>query len=211
MTTETQVTGPADTTPAAPQGADPAATTPQDTTLLTDDKGTTPADTKPTESKPEDKPADTKAEDKPIEYGEFTAPEGMELDAELLGAFKTLGAELKLPQEQAQKVLDLGVKLMQKQTQAFTDMVDGWAAEAKADKEIGGDKFDENLGAAKKALDAFGNDALKQALRMSGMGNHPEVLRFMHKVGKAISEDGFVKGQPGRSAQPFYSNSKHNT
>ena len=32
-------------------------------------------------------------------------------------------------------------------------------------------------------------------LESTGMGNHPALVRFAHKVGQAISEDGFLRGR----------------
>jgi len=31
---------------------------------------------------------------------------------------------------------------------------------------------------------------------MTGLGNHPEVIRAFYKAGKAISEDRFIPGSP---------------
>jgi hypothetical protein len=57
---------------------------------------------------------------------------------------------------------------------------------------------------AKKALDAFGTAELRSLLNESGLGNHPEVIRFMFRAGKAISEDSMVTGTKGeaKSARP---------
>jgi hypothetical protein len=64
-----------------------------------------------------------------------------------------------------------------------------WEAAITADKDIGGDKLPENLAIAKKALADFGTPALTELLEKSKLGNHPEVIRFMVKAGKAISQD----------------------
>jgi hypothetical protein len=65
---------------------------------------------------------------------------------------------------------------------------------------IGGDKLAENLGIARKALDQFGTPELKDVLNMTGFGNHPAVIRAFYKIGKAISEDKFVKGSTPSAA-----------
>jgi hypothetical protein len=72
--------------------------------------------------------------------------------------------------------------------------VETWVEQVKADKDIGGDKLDENLGIARKALDHFGTPELKDVLNASGLGNHPAVIKAFVKAGKAISEDTFVTG-----------------
>lgn len=171
-------------TPAA-QSTDASATPAADTgTVTTDPKqGDAP--------KPGDKPDDGKPAD--VAY-EFTLPEGVDLKGEALEELKATAKELGLTQEQAQRVADLGAK----QAQGFAaqlveqqkTLTAEWAEQTTTDKEIGGDKLPENLGVAKKALDTFGSPALKTLLNQSGLGNHPEVVRFMVKAGKAISEDG---------------------
>ena len=68
---------------------------------------------------------------------------------------------------------------------------------SQSDEEFGGENLSSNLEVAKSALDAFGTDPLKQLLAESGLGNHPEVIRFMYRAGKAISEDSYVGNSQG--------------
>lgn len=135
----------------------------------------------------------------PEQYEEFTAPEGVDLDPALSGDLKTLAKELDLTQEQAQKVADLGAKLTQthvaKQAEALAAAAQEWETQARADTEYGGDGFESNLGHAKKAIDAFATPELKKLLNETRLGNHPEVIRFMVRAGKAISEDRFIGGR----------------
>lgn len=132
---------------------------------------------------------------------EFVEPEGVNMDKEVLGEFEGIAKELKLSQEEAQKVTDIGVKLAQKWEAKQADVIQQaaaeWAATATADKEYGGDKLTESLTTAKKALDAFGTPELRTLLNDSRLGNHPEVIRFMVRAGKAISEDRMVTGGAG--------------
>lgn len=135
---------------------------------------------------------ETKAE-APESY-ELKMPEGMELDSVTAEEFTAIAKELKLDQATAQKFADLGAKMAQRQVENHARLVESWTESVKTDKEIGGDKLAENLGVARKAIDAFGSDSFKALLNQSGMGNHPEVVKFAYKVGKAISEDRFVTG-----------------
>lgn len=132
---------------------------------------------------------------------EFKSPEGVEMDKESMGEFEGVAKELKLSQEEAQKVTDIGAKLAQKweakQVETIQQAAAEWAATATADKEYGGDKLTESLTVAKKALDAFGTPELRSLLNDSRLGNHPEVIRFMVRAGKAISEDRMVTGGAG--------------
>ncbi len=134
---------------------------------------------------------------------EFKAPEGREYDADFLTTFAEVAKELDLPQDKAQVVLDkLSEKAQERQSAKLEEAKAQWLADSKKDTEFGGDKLEENLGIAKKALDAFGSDLLKAMLNDSGLGNHPELIRFFFKVGKAISEDTFMGGHREGKGQP---------
>jgi len=123
-------------------------------------------------------------------------PEGVELDQAATTEFTAIAKELKLDQAAAQKLADIGAKMAQRQADAHAQLVETWTEQVKTDKEIGGDKLAENLGVARKAIDTFGSPELKALLNSTGLGNHPEVVKLAFKVGKAISEDGFVSGSP---------------
>jgi hypothetical protein len=174
-----QGTGTPSTTPGEQQattGAETSQTSAQPT-VLTDAAPTTP----PAEATPD--------------YT-FEMPEGIELDKSATEEFTAIAKELKLPQDAAKKLVDLEVKRIQAQQQQHQSLVNEWAEQVKADKDLGGDKLDENLAVARKAIDAFGTPELKELLNTTGLGNHPEVVKAFFKAGKAISEDGFVRGAP---------------
>lgn len=130
---------------------------------------------------------------------EFKAPEGAQYDDGVLDEFSAVAKELGLSQDDAQKVVErMGVKMAQRATErqqaAFEEYRNNLAEQTRNDKEIGGEKLDENLAVARKALDAFGTPELRTFLEESGMGNHPELIRAFVRAGKAISEDKFVAG-----------------
>lgn len=153
--------------------------------------------------------ADTDTQLAPETYAEFNLPEGMTADAALLDEATPLFKELGLTQEQAQKLVDFQVKQVeasgQQQADAFNQQLNDWLTDAKADKEIGGDMFDKNIAIAKAGVSAFGTPEFKQLLDDTGMGNHPEVIRFMVKVGKLTQEDspGNPSGQASKSVDPI--------
>lgn len=157
--------------------------------------------------KPTDKPEDEeqKQEGAPEKY-EFTAGEGVVLDADALKDFEPVARDLNLTNEQAQKLVDAYPKILagvqQRQAEAWQKQTEGWAETVKADKEIGGDKLTANLSAAQRALDQFGTPELKEYLNATGLGNHPDLVKTFVKIGKAMSEDGMVDGsnQGQRSA-----------
>lgn len=126
---------------------------------------------------------------------EFKSNTGKEFDPEVMTSFSEVAKELNLPQDAAQKMIDkLAPKIQERQQQVIDQVRTDWAQQASSDKEYGGEKLAENLSVAKKALDAFGTPELRSLLNESGLGNNPEVIRFMYRAGKAISEDRFVGG-----------------
>lgn len=138
-----------------------------------------------------------KGTEAPVNY-EFKAPEGKEFDPDVLSVYTEVAKELNLSQEAAQKILDrMGPKVAERQAEQLEALRTDWANSSKADKEFGGEKLQENLALAKKAFDSFGTPELRQLLNESGLGNHPEVIRFMYRAGKSISGDRFVSGSQG--------------
>lgn len=137
----------------------------------------------------------------PEQYEEFKAPEGQQFDPEVLTNFKEVAKELNLSQEAAQKMLDkMAPVVAQRQAQQVEGLRTMWAEQSTADKEFGGEKLQENLGVARKALDTFGSPELKGLLNESGLGNHPEFIRLLYRAGKAIGEDSFVGGNKSAGA-----------
>jgi hypothetical protein len=174
-TPSTDAGEPTTTDSTAAPAADIAATAPADATSTQDAKPTEPV--------------------VPETY-DLKMPEGVELDQAATTEFTAIAKELKLDQAAAQKLADIGAKMAQRQADAHAQLVETWTEQVKTDKEIGGDKLAENLGVARKAIDTFGSPELKALLNSTGLGNHPEVVKLAFKVGKAISEDGFVSGSP---------------
>lgn len=132
---------------------------------------------------------------------DLTMPDGFVADPELMGEFETLAKEAKLPNEVAQKFVSLAPKMaeriQQQQAEQWAEQVSQWAKDCEADKEFGGDKFKESVGHAQKALGEFGTPELRAALDQTGYGNHPELLRMLAKIGRAMSDDGMVRGGQG--------------
>ncbi len=171
----------------------------------TDDKG---GDQKAAEKDGEDKgeKGEKDGEDKagaPEEYGEFTFPEGINPSSEMVTEFSTIAKELDLDQATAQRFVDLQGKFelqrAEAAAQAWEDTISGWLDEAKADKDLGGDKWDETMAVCARAMEAFGSPELKEALNFSGLGNHLAVIAFVHAIGSEVSEDGFrATGRAGK-------------
>jgi len=154
---------------------------------------------------------ESSGEEAPDQYEQFTLPEGMEVDEKRMESFQEFAKANGMSQEAAQKTLDYMAdempKLMQEVSQAQMDAYMqqqlGWKQSYEKDPEIGGDKRTETEAAATRALRAFGNESLVELLDIYdaeknpnglGLGNHPEVMRFLAKAGAVLSEDGHVAG-----------------
>jgi len=151
----------------------------------------------------------------PETYEEFQFPDGVEMNAEAVTEFKELAKAANLDQETAQKFASFGpkiiTKVMEGQIKAMNAVVDGWADQTKADPEIGGVKLTENLAVASKAMKAFATPELRTLLDKfdkeknpngTGLGNNPEFVRLMVRVGNALGEDKLVTGnEPGHTGR----------
>lgn len=194
---------PVDSDPAAPDPADA-----DDGTILGGDPQDPPADPDPADPAPESPP----------EKYELTAPEGMTLDEETLAEADPIFRELGLTNEKAQTLIPVAAKFAERiaeQTRQQQDQVivnevvaqrKAWAAEARADAEIGGGNWDQTQELAAKALDALGypkGSTFRSFLTDSGLGNHPEMIRAMRKIGELVGEDNdFVRADAAVQVKP---------
>ena len=65
--------------------------------------------------------------------------------------------------------------------------IEKWEGEAKADPELGKD-WDKTISRARLAMDKYGSDGLREGLNASGLGSHPEFIRFVARAGAALEE-----------------------
>lgn len=195
---------------ANPNNAEPTSA-PADNATATgavDDSQTPQTDAAAPATQPQEDAQD-KAEEKAVDAPQgapetytFQAPEGTTLDEAVLESFSAVAKELDLPQDKAQMVLDkMAPVLATRQVEQLQAARETWAETSRADKEFGGEKLDENLAVAKKAMDAFATPELRTLLNESGLGNHPEVIRMFYRTGRAMSEDRFVTGQAAPARQ----------
>jgi len=145
-------------------------------------------------------PTETKVEPQVPDSYELQMPEGVQADKVALDEFTAVAKELKLDNATAQKVADVGAKMVQRQAEAHAKLVESWVEQVKADKEIGGDNLDANVAVARKAIETFGTPELKDVLNATGLGNHPALLKAFYKAGKAISDDGMIPGSNTNNA-----------
>jgi ribosome-binding protein aMBF1 (putative translation factor) len=162
--------------------------------------------TQPVE-KPAEKPAEKKDEkpvEKPAEGAkiELKLSEGSMLTQDDLTKISDYASKKGLSQEEATALLsekenDLkrGAESHEKKQQELLEVENKkWVESCKADTEIGGDKYAESAELAKRVVDKFGTPELKKGLDESGLGNFPEFVRLMSRIGRAMDSDKLIIG-----------------
>lgn len=149
------------------------------------------------EQEAKDKAAkEAKAKVVPEKY-EFTAPQGIVNDPAVVAEFSAVAKELQLSQADAQRVYDIGVKMQQTNfTNTHAEIVKtqaSWLAASEADPEYGGSSIKANMSVAQRALSL--SPGIRQLLDETKLGNHPEVIRWMYRVGKLMLPDSHVNGR----------------
>lgn len=151
---------------------------------------------------------------------ELTMPEGVQIDQQLLDAVSPRFKELGLTKAQAQALTDDFIKIQQQRAEEHAKSPEGawsasafdyfkqhgtpdkWADTAKADKEIGGDKWNTTVQNATRFMNAYATPGLKDFMNASGGGNHPELIRVFAKAGELIREDNPASGGASGAEKP---------
>lgn len=155
----------------------------------------------PAPAAPEPQPAVPEA----IVYEPFALPEGMSVEPEALEQAHALFAESRLPQKQAQRFIDLALArekaAAERGVKAFHDLQAKWVAEIKADPEIGGERLGAAVASASRVLERLAIPGLREALNMTGAGNHPAIVKAFVRIGRLLAEDRFGPGGNGTGHQ----------
>jgi hypothetical protein len=150
--------------------------------------------------------AEVKAEEKaaPVEEKkaeevklELKVPENSPLSKEAVEKIQSFAKEKGLSNEQAQAILERDIEAQQQQAEFVQQKTTEWFETSKSDKEIGGENFAKNAELAKRVVDRFASQELKQDLEATGFGNHPELLRLLVRIGQKMAPDSLVL--PGSS------------
>ncbi len=170
----------------------------------------------PTEApKPDVTPAPTEAP-KPRTYEDFKFPEGTQGDPVKMAAYKEVLGQHGISQEAGQALIDLhnaamaayGQHVQQEQHRAFNDTRKAWRTQVLADEQIGGSGHQTAMTAVARARDLFasprGASAEQRAadlqsfntfMRITGAGDHPAFLKFLHNVAR-IADEGVPLATP---------------
>ncbi len=131
-------------------------------------------------------------------------PENSLLDPASIEAVSLFAKENKLTNAQAQVILEREHGAAQAGVEAFKTRADAisqqWLKESMADKVIGGDKFKETALLANDALEKlFPGLEIKKIMDVSGLGNHPTVLKGFAEIGRMLRDP---KLHPSGSTPP---------
>jgi hypothetical protein len=127
----------------------------------------------------------------------FKPPQGQTFNDTVMKTYGDAARKLNLTQDGAQSLLDqLGPVLQAEGSKQLAQQGDAlraqWLKDSQADKEFGGAGLEANKQVMATAMAKWGTPELSKFLNETGLGNHPELIRLMVRVGKAISPDSVV-------------------
>lgn len=146
-------------------------------------------------------------------------PEGMKADDPSTVAFGNILADDKLsPMDRGQKLLDLYADVTKKgrdaATEAWNTVNKEWSDKTLADPEIGGAKWEATKFTIAKAIDSLGPElaaSVREALDVTGAGNHPAIVKAFHTFASKVTEGRHIGGNPPGATpsikEAFYPNS----
>jgi len=144
-------------------------------------------------------------------YEAFKLPEGVTLDSTKADGFQKMLGQFEIDskadhgrvQALGQQLIDTFTAEMQtfatKQTEQlvnqFNDQRKAWVDSFKADPVFGGQNAPATVKAAGALIEQYGGTAeevaeLRQALRVTGLGDHPAVIKLFARAGKALAQEG---------------------
>lgn len=144
------------------------------------------------------------ADEVPESY-DLKLPEDSQLSDDELAKISDTAKELKLTNEQAQKLVDMQADaesaFQEKAETKWKQLTESWVEEVKTDKDLGGDNFEQTMKLADTAMTQFATPEFKEALNESGYGNHPELVRVFARIGKVMAEDNPIGGQANQGGE----------
>ncbi len=139
----------------------------------------------------------------------FEATEEFNVPQENLDSFAAACREAGLTKAQAEAVLNwhkgFASDVAKAQAQRESQTVKAWQDEILADAEFGGKNWKATVADARKALAHFDTDGrLRAFLKAAKADYHPDVVRVIARVGRAMGEDRLItKGSGGADSRPL--------
>lgn len=155
------------------------------------------------------------AEKAEVEYtldGLKTPSEWSEIDQPTAEAFGALAKKLGLDQEGFNTLFnEVTAFTFERQNERLNDVRQDFYQDAKADPEIGGAKWKESLGLARKALFQFTDAPTRELLQASGLDCHIGIIKAFRNIALAMSDDSVHRGTQATgerdAAKAFFYNS----
>lgn len=168
----------------------------------------------------------------PDKYEGLKLPDKITVDPTLIERTGAIARDLGLSQDKAQKTLDFVASEAARETAAalsayspptaelpdggakWKEQNDAWKSASLADKELGDGKPEQlkaSADLAKKVLAKFGDPESIDFVE-SVLGSNPAALRILVRIGKAMGEQGLVRGSgdppapPKKASEIFYPN-----
>lgn len=152
-------------------------------------------------------------------YEGLTPPEGFEaLDTDAIAAATPLMRAFGVADDKAQDFINqaapviagmverAGKAAADAQLQQQAALRTEWANTVKADPELGGALYDKTVAMSAIALDKFFDQETRDMFNVTGLGNHPGVVRGFAKMGAHFADGEIVTGDPAplTKAHPLY-------
>jgi len=131
-----------------------------------------------------------------VDYEELELPEVLKGNEANFTSFKKLAAELKLPAETVKKLIDWEAQTAQAGIETAdgtrSDILQKWTEQTKS---VFGQQYSQAVARALSAAERFGGPELRELLDVTGLGNHPVMVKTFHAISQQISEDESVAGR----------------
>lgn len=157
--------------------------------------------------------AKTEGDDEPFKV---EAPEGLEVFAADFEAYNAAvdGFLKDNPQASAKDALkwaaEYQAKLVGEQAASaeaeFKTNDANWRKAVETDPEIGGANLQKTYENVARAMNTFGGQGIFDVLHNTGLGSHPEVLRFLAKVGATAKESDIIAPTVGEGQAASFAN-----
>lgn len=157
-----------------------------------------------------EKPKEPAAPKAPEAYTDYKIAddlkEKLQAAPEMTAKYNSWAKEHNLTQEAAQAGIDM-LQEMKRQELARWDAMTGengeWVKQIKADKEFGGDKFDETIHDANVFFKQFADPDTVELITAFRLGNHPGFVKLMAKAGRQFKNGNLPIGNRTEAAKPM--------
>lgn len=167
---------------------DPAATPPEAAAVLPTEAPPAAAQPETNATGGEEAKADTPPEPYALDFGVYGDNVDAGEAAFLSKIAQESGADAAVASKLVQDLTLYGQVKHEQQVQA-------WEEASRNDPDFGGEKLQENLAIANRALEAYDPQGeIRAMLAETGYGNHPALVRFMLAIGRDLSPDRMVSG-----------------